>query len=205
MAHAAKEATVQSRAEAKDMRIAALRETNAPRNPVRLSAAHQPVAHDGEDGPRTILAGVEGNQFIEESARRRKLRKPSLARAFRELMKSGGGHPEAKTVAVQERVEATERVVPSPRWNHAERVSETEAVPYGVESLRYFRNLVLYFGSVRKRRMSDIPDMARMAPVAHKTSAHPSPGTAYHTASTPDAEARIPVSAKTAHRSAPVA
>lgn len=208
--HAPEEAPVHRRAEAKYvrvvMRISALREPDPLRNTLRLPATiSHPVADDRENGLRTILAGVEGEEFAEEFGGERKLRKLSSLHAFRELVERGDGHPEAKSVAVQKRREAAEEGFSAvPLQSHPAWILEAETMPGGVESLRAFRGFVLYFGSARERRIPDNPDAARKAPVAHKTDALPSPGTANQTAPTPDAAARITVSAKTAQRSKPV-
>lgn len=214
VSHATEETSIHTRAEAKYMRVAtrvaaAPRKPEPPRNPVRSpTAVLQPVSDDGENGLRTKLADVEDEEFVEESGGERKLRKPFPVRAFRELAERGCGHPEAKTVSVQKRIEAAEgdfSAVPTSFRSHPEWIFEAETITDGVESLRAFRGFVLYFGSVRERRMPDNPDAARKAPVIHKTSAEPRPGTANHTASTPDAKARLTVSAKTAQRRNPVA
>ncbi len=207
LSHAPEEAPIQTRAEAKYARVAALGEPKPMWNPARLSAPiSQPVADNRENGPRKKLADVEGEKFIEQFGGKRKLREPPSTRAFREFAQRGDGHPEAKSVSVQNGVEAAEEgFSAAPLRSRPEGVFEAEAVPGGVEKLRSIRGFVLYFGSVRECRMPDIPDAARTAPVAHKTSALPSPGTANHTASTPDAAARITVSAETAQRRSPVA
>lgn len=58
---------------------------------------------------------------------------------------------------------------------HPDRVPETETVARGVERLQLLQTFAFYSNPAARERL--IPNTARTAPVAHKTSAHPSRGT----------------------------
>jgi hypothetical protein len=133
VSHAPEKAPVHPRAETKYVRVAALREPEPPRNPLRLSAAAaHPFENDREDDLRTVLPDVEGEEFIEEFGGKGEFREGSFTPVVHELAQRGGDYPEAKPVPVQKGIEMGKKY-PASRRNRAERISEAKTVPGGIE------------------------------------------------------------------------